>query len=196
MWPFKQPELQDDTDTLIIPGQGVIGLSVDQELYDKCLEKIKGFLKTWAMQDIYLATNTNQPVEATLIFQLKDIDIKFLPYPSYKEVLRLCMKDTPVNNSGSRFFDAIVRIHMAIEPSILAAIKGRFISSMTYALSAQINDMQLPSKEDWIRLLAEMPWVIYLPFIQELYETDEDIIKETKFIATSSLKTSSVVVAH
>ena len=196
MWPFKQPVPQDDTETLIIPGQGYINLAVDQELYDKCIDKIKSYLKVWAMQDIVLATSTNQPVESTLIYQLKDIDLKFLPYPSYKEVLILCMKDTPVNNSGSRFFDTVVRIHLAIDPSILAAIKGRFISSMTYALSAAINDTPLPSKSDWIQLLAELPWVIYLPFIQELYDTDEQIMHETKYIASSSLKTSSVVEAY
>ena len=196
MWnPFKKAVVLDNTAIIFADDSGLIGwpLDCDQQLFETGTAVIKKHLKIWAMQDIAFTTSNNQPVESSLIYQLKDFDLKLLPYDEPKETLMQVLRDTPVNASGTRLMDAFVRIALETPTPVVETLKGRLLYGMVYGISRVINEVAMPSKALWVKLIQEFPWVIYLPFIQELYETDPDIAKETKVRA---LQTTATVSDH
>ena len=75
-------------------------------------------------------------------------------------------------------------------------IRGRFLYSMTEGLSAKHPAYgKYPSKEEWVEVLKEIPWAPYLQFVQELYETDQTLIKQRNSHAAklAALRASSQV---
>ena len=191
MWnPFAKKAIAlDNTEIIYADDSGLVGwpLSCDQQLFETGLTVIRKHLKNWILQDIIFTTDNNQAVESSLVYQLKDFDLKLLPYDEPQATLQTVLKDTPVNASGTRLMDAFVRITMEAPIEALEALKGRMLYGMVYCISRTINDTPMPSKQQWVKTLQELPWVIYLPFLQELYETDTDISKMTDVRARQAM---------
>lgn len=154
----------------------------DTEEYRHTLEVIRDNLRSWMAQDQAFTASTAQPLTYSLSYSLKEIDLKFLPYPAYLARFKECLMDTEINNSGSRLMDVINRIYLMIPPRHMAVLQGRFIYGMIYGMAAEVNGRPLPSKEDWIDLLDQYPWVPFLAFIQDIYETDEVLAQVLKRI--------------
>lgn len=149
-------------------------LDPESELqYANALPVMREILRNWMLLDIKLAADNGQPLNSTLSYQIKSIDLKFLPTDTMHEALLRCMHDTPANYSGTRLQDAFVRIALAVPTPVLQVFTGRFLYGMLYSISNEINGIPVPTKPQWIALLAELPWVPYLVLIQDIFETDK-----------------------
>lgn len=158
-------------------------LQCDHELYAKGLEIVKRHLQSWMVQDITIAGNTNQAIDTTLLYQLKEIDVKFLPYAEQQNILTACLRDNEISFSGSRLMDTFLRINVEVPIEVLETIKGKFLYGMVYGLPETISDVPIPKKEQWINTMRLFPWCHFLMFIQEIYDTD-DIIKRIDALTT------------
>lgn len=181
MWPFTKQIPQDTAGFIIGKEEGVFyPLVCDHQLFTDCVEKIKDLIRIWMVQDIALASQRGGKVEDTLVYRLMNIDIKFLPYPEFLHNLLAACKEVDEGGPGSRLMDAFVRIGMQIPIEVQRTIIGRFIYAHTYCLGADVNENHLPTKDEWLDLLSQYPWVVYLPFLQELYDQDDIISKVTR----------------
>lgn len=177
---FSKSTPTDNTDVIYLDDTGkfLLPLKCDNDLYEKGIEKIKSILKAWILQDIIFTNMENgNKVDNSLVFQLKDIDTKFIPYDLQKNTLLSCLEDSATNFAGLRFFDTIVRISLEVPTEVLETLKGKFLYAMVYTIPKSINRNTVPTKQQWVSTLIELPWVTYLPFIQELYERDEEVGK-------------------
>lgn len=179
----------DTTDFIVTAdGERKFRLVCDPAMYAAGLEIVRNHLKIWIIQDITNTLENNQGIEDTLLYQIKDTDLKFLPYQSQRDVLERCLIDTEINFSGSRLFDAITRINIEVPMEVLETIKGKFLYSMIYGLPKQLGKLVYPTKEDWIGLLADMPWVPFLVFVQEIFDSDEITNRISKLTASAKTK--------
>ena len=203
MFSFFKKRIPLDTNEIIYGDErGLVRyrLVCDPDIYAKGLEKIFEHLRTWIIQDITQTTNNNQPIETTLIYQIKDIDLKVLPYPIQKETLINCMKDTEINFSGARLLDTFVRINIEVPTEVLETVKGKFLYGMIYGLPKELGDIVYPKRQDWLNLITEMPWAPFLVFLQELFDSDTitakissmtEALKENKQIVTPNVVVNS-----
>lgn len=192
---FKKAPLLDNTEVIYGDPDGMqkFRLVCDPELYAKGLDTIRGLLREWMIQDIVQTTSNGQKLETSLLYQIKDIDLKVLPYPVQKEVLLKCMEDTPMDYSGSRLLDTFVRINIEVPTEVLETVKGKFLYGMVYGLPKQIGEVVYPTKQDWLNLLSEVVWCPYLIFIQQLFDSDEITDRISKL--TVAAKSQGTVVA-
>ncbi len=186
-WPFRKPVFVDNNDVIFLTEDGALAypLTIDDEnLYQQGIEKITNILKEWMVQDAAYTANLNQPIESSLSHQFKQIDLKFLPYQTQMETLLTCLKDTEINNSGSRFFDAIIRIHTNVSLQIINTFKGRFLAGMIYGLPDEINNIPLP-KDRWKELIISHNWIPFLSIIQDLADND-DVVDKVKHLVQAT----------
>lgn len=180
-WPWQKEEIVDTAEFIFTDEPGVFyPLEADHELFTQCIDKIKDILRIWMTQDISFATKRRLEVTDTLVYQIMQTDLKFLGYISNFELFSTILNDSADSSSGSRLMDAFVRIAMQIPIDIQRVITGRFLYAHVWCLQKQINHIDLPSKQDWLGILKEHPWVVYLPFIQELYDEDDIVTKVTE----------------
>lgn len=177
MWPFTKKPILIDTlaDGIMLDEAVVLPLDCDEEQYQNSLTIIESIFRKWMQLEIDVAANTNTPLDHTLPYQLRNIDLKFLPYPVNREMLDMVLKDNEISRSGSRFFDIIVTIYSSVPSMVLETMRGRFMYGMLYGLPRIIDDKPLPSKEEWVSLLAEHPWVPLLHIQQQLFDSDLSI---------------------
>ena len=194
MWPFKTPVEGDTTERIYLDDTGLryLPLQGDNEAAEKAITKIQDILRKWMMQDLTTTTENNQSAESSLLYQLKEIDLKFLPFPVQLSTLQKCMEDTALNHSGSRLMDAIVQISIEIPLEIAELIRGRFLYGQLFAIPRQINGVNLPTKNDWLNCLSEVPWAPYLQFIQQLFDEDDIMRKLRDLTNASDLKRTTV----
>lgn len=178
MWPFKTKlePLPDSVVTGIVLDDGVMYpiLAENNDEYEKGLEKMKELLTRWIVQDIKLVTEVGRSVDSSLSYSLRNIDIKFLPFPAYWDILLQSVKDTEFNRSGSRFFDTIASIYVEVPTEVIRTFIGKFLYGMIYGLPNYVNDQQLPTKEDWTNLLAQVPWAPFLQLVQTILDSQFD----------------------
>lgn len=186
MWPFKTPVVGDTTEALYLDETGLryLPLQGDNEAVTRAVEKINDILRKWMMQDLMTTTENNQSVDDSLLYQLKEIDLKFLPFPIQLSTLERCMEDTELNHSGSRLMDAIVQISIEVPIEIAELIKGKFLYAQLFSIPRSINGIELPTKNDWLQTFQAVPWAHYLQFIQQLFDED-DIIKKLRELSSS-----------
>ena len=176
MWPFSKPKIIDSVYTGIMLEDGVMYpvIAEDNGVYEKGLETMKNLIARWILQDLKLITDVGRPIETSLSYSLRDIDVKFLPFPSYWDFLLQTIKDTEYNRSGSRFFDTIANIYIEVPTEVIRTFIGKFLYGMIYGLPRIINDQPLPTKEDWINLLAQVPWAPFLQLVQTVLDGEFD----------------------
>ena len=194
-WLFNKPVIADNNEVIFITEDGSIAYPLvveDENIYQQGIEKITNILKEWMVQDIAYTANLNQSVESSLSHQFKQIDLKYLPYQAQYEVLMNCIKDTEINNSGSRFFDAIIRIHTNISLNIINTFKGRFLAGMLYGLPAEINNIPLP-KDKWKNLILEHNWIPFLSIIQDIADNDDVVDKVKQLVESHRDYTTQIV---
>lgn len=183
MWPFKDPPLMDTDEVIFLTDDGAINYSLIEEdtaRFNQSVEKIFELIRLWMTQDISFASSRGLAVADTLTYQLAMMDVKMLAYPTYQSTLDKLMDDTASNEaSGSRLMDVIIRICMQIPIADQRVLTGKFLYGNLYGIPRVINGMELPSKDHWAATLRKYPWIIYLPFLQELYDDDEIVAKIT-----------------
>lgn len=150
-----------------------------EQLIDQSILKIKIQLSLWMQSDLFYVISTDKDISHTLSHRIYQMPLAFLPTDEQIGFLYRLLQDTMSSASGTRFLDACRTATFLIPPEVFMCIRGRFLYSMTEGLSAQHPAYgAYPSKEAWVEVLKEIPWVPYLQFIQELYETDQTLIKQ------------------
>ena len=194
MFTFWKKEPEQDTTEMIFLGKRAYPLQCDPAVYTTSVIAIKDIFRSWIISEISLAERTNQENHSLLVKSLRDVDIKFLAHDEPLSVFTDTLMDTPVSFSGSRFMDTITRIHMTIPSDIADTCVGKFLFSMLYGLPKTVNQLPLPTKQQWQDALYAYPWIPYLVFYQDAYDSDE-IIKRVEQIM-SRLRSSKTTITH
>ena len=190
MWPFKKKvELIDSTEGIMLSEDVILPLDCDSAEYENGLTTIRSILRRWIQQELDIAANTNNTLEGTLAYQLHEINLKMAPFASCREAINRILQDTDISKSGGRFFDVISLIYTTVPTRVLETYRGKFLYGMLYGLPRVINDDVLPSKEDWISLLTEHPWIPLLQIEQELFDTDLSVAARANALEESRAPT-------
>ncbi len=190
MWPFKKKvELVDSTEGIMLSEDVILPLDCDSAEYENGLTTIRSILRRWIQQELDIAANTNNTLEGTLAYQLHEINLKMATFASCREAINRILQDTDISKSGGRFFDVISLIYTTVPTRVLETYRGKFLYGMLYGLPRVINDDVLPSKEDWISLLTEHPWIPLLQIEQELFDTDLSVAARANALEESRAPT-------
>ncbi len=179
MWFLKHQPLVDNTDVIFLDESGAQALPLfcDQTLYLQSRETIRSILRAWIMQDMNLATSAGgRPLDGSLAYRIRNVDLKYLAYPDQLANFLDCMQDTGTSFSGSRLMDAFVNIYLNVPIEITEYIKGKFLYGMLYGITST-NDREFPTKQEWVTTLKGYPWIPFLCYIQEMIDTEEEIVR-------------------
>lgn len=149
-----------------------------EQLIEQSILKIKTQLSLWMLSDLFYVINTDRGIEHTLSNRIYQMPLSFLPTDEQVSFLYRLLQDNQISASGTRFLDACRVATSLIPPEVFMCIRGRFLFSMTEGLSVQHPAQgSYPTKEDWVEVLKTIPWAPYLQYVQELYDTDQEFIK-------------------
>lgn len=179
---FRKPSgdyLDDNPHTIYLDNTGDVfyNLDCDEEELNRAIETIHTQLKQWMEEEISYTADiyrSMETIQATIAFKLNNIDIKLIPYNQGLIELENILTDNELTQNVSRLMNVFVSINMRLSCDIREALKGRFIYSMCYELPMEINQVPLPSKQQWLNALNKYPWLPYLVFLQEIYRTDSE----------------------
>ena len=177
MWPFKKDELAFDT---VLTGIHLSSgctypvLSDNNEEYAKGIEKMKDILGNWITQDIKLVTEVGKEPDTSMAYAIRNIDLKYLPYPTHLNILLDTLTNDEYNRSAGRFFDAITAIYTEVPTEVIRTFIGKFLLAMLYGLPRTIDKNELPSKEDWIEAMTIAPWAPFVHIVQTILDGNID----------------------
>lgn len=147
----------------------------DEHEYKELLEIVRAKLRSWMLMDIDLAKSVDRAVDSSLSIKLATIDIKFLPKTGNWTQFLSYIENNPIYSPLTRLLDTIDQLAMEVPPKFLETVKGRFLYGMVYMMPKKCSSHDLPTKDEWVSILTQMPWIFLLPIIQELYDTDKVI---------------------
>ena len=147
----------------------------DEHEYKELLEIVRAKLRSWMLMDIDLARSVDRAVDSSLSIKLATIDIKFLPKTGNWTQFLSYIVNNPIYSPLTRLLDTIDQLAMEVPPKFLETVKGRFLYGMVYMMPKKCSSHDLPTKDEWVSILTQMPWIFLLPIIQELYDTDKVI---------------------
>ena len=147
----------------------------DEHEYKELLEIVRAKLRSWMLMDIDLARSVDRAVDSSLSIKLATIDIKFLPKTGNWTQFLSYIENNPIYSPLTRLLDTIDQLAMEVPPKFLETVKGRFLYGMVYMMPKKCSSHDLPTKDEWVSILTQMPWIFLLPIIQELYDTDKVI---------------------
>ena len=147
----------------------------DEHEYKELLEIVRAKLRSWMLMDIDLARSVDRAVDSSLSIKLATIDIKFLPKTGNWTQFLSYIENNPIYSPLTRLLDTINQLSMEVPPKFLETVKGRFLYGMVYMMPKKCSSHDLPTKDEWVSILTQMPWIFLLPIIQELYDTDKVI---------------------
>ena len=147
----------------------------DEHEYKELLEIVRAKLRSWMLMDIDLARSVDRAVDSSLSIKLATIDIKFLPKTGNWTQFLSYIENNPIYSPLTRLLDTIDQLAMEVPPKFLETVKGRFLYGIVYMMPKKCSSHDLPTKDEWVSILTQMPWIFLLPIIQELYDTDKVI---------------------
>lgn len=209
----KTKSIPDDSTSIYIGESGTQALPLEPdfnpELDTKVTEYvalIKTRLRNWMTHDIAVASRVNIAPKDTLSARLADLDLKQLPFSGNYAQFISYITPSEIHDPLTRLIDVITRICMEVPTTVITCLQARFLYSMLYMVpryrpeayrTTDITDPdelpRYPTKQQWVDLLVEHPWVIFIPFIQDLYEHDTTIAEINKLKAIHQAKDTEVV---
>lgn len=145
-----------------------------EELYRSSVEIVKNHLRDWIDSDIFYVTSTNQTLEDTLSFQLCQLQLLRLPEPKIFDSFAHLLDPNALNNTAGRLIDACTSATMDIPTEVFYCIRGRFLFAVTEGLYSELDEeATYPTKVQWAELLIQFPWLPYIKYIQEIFETEK-----------------------
>ena len=183
MWPFKPhaPQLDDENVIYLADGNFLPLRSETPELEEKYYNLIKEKMSEWMLRDLTFGQTNQIPLSNILSYQLAHLDLKQLPFTGNSTSLATALEDTTASSAGSRFLDLVAQIALAVPAWYLELLQGRLLYATSYYLpiSVTINgeELQLPTKQQWIELLDIYPFAPLLFILQEVYDTDAGVRK-------------------
>ena len=164
----------------------------DEHEYKELLEIVRAKLRSWMLMDIDLAKSIDRGVDNSLSIKLATIDLKFLPKTGNWIQFLSYIENNPIYSPLPRLLDTINQLSMEVPPRFLETLKGRFLYGMVYMMPKNFNSYALPTKDEWVSVLTQMPW-IFLPIIQELYDTDKVVQMLNRKLELNKVKEETVV---
>lgn len=165
----------------------------DEHEYKELLEIVRAKLRSWMLMDIDLARSVDRAVDSSLSIKLATIDIKFLPKTGNWTQFLSYIENNPIYSPLTRLLDTIDQLAMEVPPKFLETVKGRFLYGMVYMMPKKCSSHDLPTKDEWVSILTQMPWIFLLPIIQELYDTDKVIQLLNRKLELNKAKEETVV---
>ena len=165
----------------------------DEHEYKELLEIVRAKLRSWMLMDIDLAKSIDRGVDNSLSIKLATIDLKFLPKTGNWIQFLSYIENNPIYSPLPRLLDTIDQLSMEVPPRFLETLKGRFLYGMVYMMPKKINSYALPTKDEWVSVLTQMPWIFLLPIIQELYDTDKVVQMLNRKLELNKVKEETVV---
>ena len=165
----------------------------DEHEYKELLEIVRAKLRSWMLMDIDLAKSIDRGVDNSLSIKLATIDLKFLPKTGNWIQFLSYIENNPIYSPLPRLLDTINQLSMEVPPRFLETLKGRFLYGMVYMMPKNFNSYVLPTKDEWVSVLAQMPWIFLLPIIQELYDTDKVVQMLNRKLELNKVKEETVV---
>lgn len=147
----------------------------DEHEFKELLEIVRAKLRSWMLMDIDLARAVDRAVDSSLSIKLATIDLKFLPKTGNWTQFLSYVENNPIYSPLTRLLDTIDQLSMEVPPRFLETLKGRFLYGMIYMMPKTCSSYALPTKDEWVSVISQMPWIFLLPIIQELYDTDKVI---------------------
>ena len=165
----------------------------DEHEYKELLEIVRAKLRSWMLMDIDLAKSIDRGVDNSLSIKLATIDLKFLPKTGNWIQFLSYIENNPIYSPLPRLLDTIDQLSMEVPPRFLETLKGRFLYGMIYMMPKKFNSYALPTKDEWVSVLTQMPWIFLLPIIQELYDTDKVVQMLNRKLELNKVKEETVV---
>lgn len=165
----------------------------DEHEYKELLEIVRAKLRSWMLMDIDLAKSIDRGVDNSLSIKLATIDLKFLPKSGNWIQFLSYIENNPIYSPLPRLLDTINQLSMEVPPRFLETLKGRFLYGMVYMMPKKFNSYALPTKDEWVSVLTQMPWIFLLPIIQELYDTDKVVQMLNRKLELNKVKEETVV---
>lgn len=165
----------------------------DEHEYKELLEIVRAKLRSWMLMDIDLAKSIDRGVDNSLSIKLATIDLKFLPKSGNWIQFLSYIENNPIYSPLPRLLDTINQLSMEVPPRFLETLKGRFLYGMVYMMPKHFNSYALPTKDEWVSVLTQMPWIFLLPIIQELYDTDKVVQMLNRKLELNKVKEETVV---
>lgn len=165
----------------------------DEHEYKELLEIVRAKLRSWMLMDIDLAKSIDRGVDNSLSIKLATIDLKFLPKTGNWIQFLSYIENNPIYSPLPRLLDTINQLSMEVPPRFLETLKGRFLYGMVYMMPKKFNSYALPTKDEWVSVLTQMPWIFLLPIIQELYDTDKVVQMLNRKLELNKVKEETVV---
>lgn len=165
----------------------------DEHEYKELLEIVRAKLRSWMLMDIDLAKSIDRGVDNSLSIKLATIDLKFLPKTGNWIQFLSYIENNPIYSPLPRLLDTINQLSMEVPPRFLETLKGRFLYGMIYMMPKKFNSYALPTKDEWVSVLTQMPWIFLLPIIQELYDTDKVVQMLNRKLELNKVKEETVV---
>ena len=168
----------------------------DEHEYKDLLEIVRAKIRSWMLMDIDLASSIDRGIDNSLSIKLATIDLKFLPKTGNWSQFLSYIETNPIYSPLTRLLDTINQISMEVPSKFLETLKGRFLYGMIYLMPKTCSSYSLPTKDEWVDVLNQMPWVFLLPIVQELYDTDKVIkMLNDKIAITKNLQENTVTAA-
>ena len=165
----------------------------DEHEYKELLEIVRAKLRSWMLMDIDLAKSIDRGIDNSLSIKLATIDLKFLPKTGNWIQFLSYIENNPIYSPLPRLLDTINQLSMEVPPRFLETLKGRFLYGMVYMMPKNFNSYALPTKDEWVSVLTQMPWIFLLPIIQELYDTDKVVQMLNRKLELNKVKEETVV---
>lgn len=165
----------------------------DEHEYKELLEIVRAKLRSWMLMDIDLAKSIDRGVDNSLSIKLATIDLKFLPKTGNWIQFLSYIENNPIYSPLPRLLDTINQLSMEVPPRFLETLKGRFLYGMVYMMPKKFNSYALPTKDEWVSVLTQMPWIFLLPIIQELYDTDKVVQMLNRKLELNKVKEETIV---
>lgn len=165
----------------------------DEHEYKELLEIVRAKLRSWMLMDIDLAKSIDRGVDNSLSIKLATIDLKFLPKSGNWIQFLSYIENNPIYSPLPRLLDTIDQLSMEVPPRFLETLKGRFLYGMVYMMPKKFNSYALPTKDEWVSVLTQMPWIFLLPIIQELYDTDKVVQMLNRKLELNKVKEETIV---
>lgn len=165
----------------------------DEHEYKELLEIVRAKLRSWMLMDIDLAKSIDRGVDNSLSIKLATIDLKFLPKTGNWIQFLSYIENNPIYSPLPRLLDTIDQLSMEVPPRFLETLKGRFLYGMVYMMPKKFNSYALPTKDEWVSVLTQMPWIFLLPIIQELYDTDKVVQMLNRKLELNKVKEETIV---
>lgn len=165
----------------------------DEHEYKELLEIVRAKLRSWMLMDIDLAKSIDRGVDNSLSIKLATIDLKFLPKTGNWIQFLSYIENNPIYSPLPRLLDTIDQLSMEVPPRFLETLKGRFLYGMVYMMPKNFNSYALPTKDEWVSVLTQMPWIFLLPIIQELYDTDKVVQMLNRKLELNKVKEETIV---